>query len=121
MESKLITLDSSDIGVSVIVPVYKVEDYLYRCFDSLSTQDLDNIELLLIDDGSPDRCGEICEEYAAKDPRFHVFHKENSGLSSARNYGIDINKRNSIYSGGFFKDKNVEIVYFPYTETTNST
>ena len=89
MESNLIPLDSSDICVSVIVPVYKVEDYLYRCLDSLAAQDLNNIEFLLIDDGSPDKSGEMCEEYARKDPRFRVFHKENGGLSSARNYGID--------------------------------
>lgn len=84
-----INFDSTDINISVIVPVFRVEEYIERCLDSLSAQDLDNIEFLLIDDGSPDRCGEICEEYAAKDPRFHVFHKENGGLSSARNYGID--------------------------------
>lgn len=59
-------LDSSDIRVSVVVPVYKVEEYLERCLDSLAAQDLDDIEFLLIDDGSPDRCGEICEEYARK-------------------------------------------------------
>lgn len=89
MESNLIPLDSSDICVSVIVPVYKVEDYLYRCLDSLAAQDLNKIEFLLIDDGSPDKSGEMCEEYARKDPRFRVFHKENGGLSSARNYGIE--------------------------------
>lgn len=89
MKNTINSLESSDIRVSVVVPVYKVEEYLERCLDSLAAQDLDNIEFLLIDDGSPDRCGEMCEEYAAKDPRFHVFHKENGGLSSARNYGID--------------------------------
>ena len=89
MKNTINFLDSSDIRVSVVVPVYKVEEYLERCLDSLAAQDLDKIEFLLIDDGSPDRCGETCEEYAAKDPRFQVFHKENGGLSSARNYGID--------------------------------
>lgn len=75
--------------VSVIVPVYKVEKYLTRCLDSLCRQSLNNIEILLIDDASPDQCGKICEQYAAKDTRFKVFHHvENSGLSGARNTGI---------------------------------
>ena len=60
--------------ISVIVPVYKVEDCLGRCLDSLCRQSLSNIEVLLIDDASPDRCGEICEEYAVKDKRFKVVH-----------------------------------------------
>ncbi len=75
--------------VSVIVPVYKVEEYLIRCLDSLCRQSLKNIEILLIDDASPDRCGDICEQYATKDTRFKVIHhKENKGLSVARNTGI---------------------------------
>lgn len=75
--------------VSVIVPVYKVEDCLVRCLDSLRRQSLSDIEILLIDDASPDRCGEICEAYAEKDARFRVFHnKLNGGLSAARNIGI---------------------------------
>ena len=75
--------------VSVIVPVYKVEEYLPRCLDSLCRQSLKNIEILLIDDASPDQCGRICEQYAAKDPRFKVIHHtENKGLSAARNTGI---------------------------------
>lgn len=78
-----------DIKVSVIVPVYQVEDYIERCLDSLCAQDLDNIEFLLVVDGSTDRSGAICEEYAHKDSRFTVYYKENGGLSSARNYGID--------------------------------
>lgn len=76
--------------VSVIVPVYKVEDVLTRCLDSLCSQSLQNIEILLIDDASPDRCGAICEEYAMKDSRFRVIHHpENRGLSAARNTGIE--------------------------------
>lgn len=74
--------------VSVIVPVYKVEALLPRCLDSLMAQTLDEVEFLLVDDGSPDNCGKMCDEYAAKDPRFVVFHKKNGGLASARNYGI---------------------------------
>lgn len=75
--------------ISVIVPVYKVEDVLVRCLDSLMRQSLSDIEIILVDDASPDRCGEICEEYARRDSRFKVFHHtENMGLSVARNTGI---------------------------------
>ena len=75
--------------VSVIVPVYKVEKYLVRCLDSLRGQSLHDIEIILIDDASPDSCGKTCEEYAAKDVRFKVIHHaENRGLSEARNTGI---------------------------------
>jgi glycosyltransferase involved in cell wall biosynthesis len=76
--------------ISVIVPVYKVEDYLPRCVDSLLAQTYENLEIILVDDGSPDNCGSICDEYALRDPRIRVIHKENGGLSSARNAGIDI-------------------------------
>lgn len=75
--------------VSVIVPVYKAEKWLHRCVDSILAQTMEDFELLLIDDGSPDRSGEICDEYAAKDSRVRVFHKENGGVSSARNLGLD--------------------------------
>lgn len=75
--------------ISVIVPVYKVEQYLPKCIDSILAQTFTDFELLLIDDGSPDRSGEICDEYAAKDSRIRVFHKENGGVSSARNMGLD--------------------------------
>lgn len=76
--------------VSVIVPVYKVEKYLKNCLNSLINQTYKNWEAILVDDGSPDSSGEICEDYAARDPRFKVIHKPNGGLSSARNAGIDI-------------------------------
>ena len=75
--------------VSVIVPVYKAERWLHRCVDSILAQTMTDFELLLIDDGSPDKSGEICDEYAAKDNRVRIFHKENGGVSSARNLGID--------------------------------
>ncbi len=75
--------------VSVIVPVYKVEEYLKRCLDSLCSQSLGDIEILLIDDASPDCCGKICEDFAKTDPRIRVFHQpENKGLSAVRNEGI---------------------------------
>lgn len=74
--------------ISIIVPVYKVEPYLHQCVDSILAQTYRDIEVLLIDDGSPDRCGEICDEYAEKDSRVRVFHTENRGLSVARNLGL---------------------------------
>ncbi len=75
--------------ISVVVPVYKVEAYLHRCVDSILSQTHRDFELILVDDGSPDRCGEICEEFAKQDRRIHVIHQENGGLSAARNAGID--------------------------------
>lgn len=75
--------------VSIIVPVYKVEEYLPKCVDSILNQTFKDFELLLIDDGSPDKSGTICEEYAIGDSRIRVFHKKNGGVSSARNYGLD--------------------------------
>ena len=74
--------------ISIIVPVYKVENYLRQCIESILFQTYTDIEVLLIDDGSPDKCGEICDEYAKKDIRIRVFHTENRGLSEARNLGI---------------------------------
>ena len=76
--------------ISIIVPVYKVEDYLARCVDSLRNQTYENLEIILVDDGSPDNCGAICDDYAARDSRIRVIHKKNGGLSSARNAGIDV-------------------------------
>ena len=78
--------------ISIIVPVYKVEKYLRRCVDSLLTQKYESIEVILVDDGSPDRCGDICDEYACKDNRIQVIHKTNGGLSDARNVAIPIAK-----------------------------
>lgn len=75
--------------ISVIIPIYNVEAYLPRCLDSVINQTYKDLEIILVDDGSPDRCGEICDEYAAKDPRIKVIHKKNGGLSDARNAGID--------------------------------
>ncbi|WP_297411179.1 glycosyltransferase family 2 protein [uncultured Alistipes sp.] len=75
--------------ISVIVPVYRAEAYIRKCLDSLAAQTFDNFEVILVDDGSPDRCGEICDEYAARDNRFRVIHQNNCGVSVARQIGID--------------------------------
>lgn len=75
--------------ISIIVPVNNTEQYLPRCIDSILSQTFTDFELLLIDDGSTDNSGMICDEYAAKDSRIRVFHKENGGVSSARNLGLD--------------------------------
>jgi glycosyltransferase involved in cell wall biosynthesis len=82
--------------ISVIVPIYKVEKYLKKCIDSIINQTYRNLEIILVDDGSPDRCGEICDDYKLKDERVVVIHKENGGLSDARNVGLDIAKGNYI-------------------------
>lgn len=78
--------------ISVVVPVYKIEPYIVECIESIIAQAYDNLEIILVDDGSPDNCGKICEDYSKKDNRIIVIHKENGGLSSARNAGIDIAK-----------------------------
>ena len=75
--------------ISIVVPIYNVENYLRMCLDSIQNQTYQNFECLLINDGSPDNSADICREYVAKDSRFRYFEKENGGLSSARNYGID--------------------------------
>ena len=74
--------------ISVIVPVYKVEQYLPKCIESIINQTYRNLEIILVDDGSPDGCGEICDTYSHKDERIKVFHTTNGGLSAARNFGI---------------------------------
>lgn len=76
--------------ISVIIPIYKVEEYLRQCIESVIGQTYKNLEIILVDDGSPDNCGKICDEYAERDKRIKVIHKENGGLSSARNAGLDI-------------------------------
>lgn len=76
--------------ISIIVPVYNVEKYLEQCIDSILAQTFEDFELILVDDGSPDKCPEICDEYAQKDDRVKVIHKENGGVSSARNAGMKL-------------------------------
>lgn len=76
--------------ISVIVPVYNVEKYIHPCIDSILAQTFTDFELILVDDGSPDNCGSICDEYAKKDSRVRVIHQINSGVSAARNHGLEI-------------------------------
>jgi glycosyltransferase involved in cell wall biosynthesis len=76
--------------ISVIIPVYNVEDYLHKCLDSIISQTYENLEIIVVNDGSTDNSAQICEEYAKKDSRIKLLHKENGGLSSARNAGLDI-------------------------------
>ncbi len=102
-----------DILVSVIVPVYNVEKYLTQCIDSFIAQTYKNIEIILVDDGSTDRSGEICDEFKQKDSRIIVIHKENGGISSARNKALDIAKGEYICfvdSDDFVHPRYVEIL-----------
>lgn len=85
---RVIEKDSNPL-ISVIVPVYNVEKYIHKCVDSILNQTYRKLEIILVDDGTPDDSGNICEEYALKDERIKVYHKKNGGLSDARNYGID--------------------------------
>lgn len=77
-----------DLKISIVIPIYKVESMLRKCLDSVTNQTYQNLEIILIDDGSPDNCGKICDEYAEKDSRVIVIHKTNGGLSDARNMGL---------------------------------
>lgn len=83
--------------ISVIVPVYNVEKYLNKCVDSILGQTFRDFEVLLVDDGSPDRCPQICDEYARKDSRVRVFHQPNKGVGAARNLGI-LNIRGGVFN-----------------------
>ncbi len=78
--------------VSVVIPIFKVEEYLNECVESVVNQSYNHLEIILVDDGSPDRCPEMCDEWAKKDNRIVVIHKANGGLSDARNAGLDVSK-----------------------------
>ena len=82
--------------VSIIVPVYNVEKYIHKCIVSILSQTYKNLEIILVDDGSPDNCGKICDEYASNDNRIIVIHQKNGGLSAARNAGLNISTGNFI-------------------------
>ena len=92
--------------VSVIIPIYKVEKYLRKCIDSVLNQTYQDFEIILVDDCSPDNCPKICDEYAKTDGRIKVIHKENGGVSSARNAGIKI--ANGEYLSFIDSDDSVE-------------
>ena len=90
--------------ISVIVAVYKMPEYLPRCIEGILNQTFRDLELILVDDGSPDNCGSICDSYASKDPRVHVIHKKNEGVCVARNTGLDWVYANSDSGWIFFHD-----------------
>jgi glycosyltransferase involved in cell wall biosynthesis len=100
--------------ISVVVPIYNVEKYLKKCVNSLLNQSYANLEVILVNDGSPDQCSEICDAFAARDMRVKVIHKKNGGLSDARNAGIDIATGNYITfvdSDDFLKKTAIELLY----------
>lgn len=106
--------------ISVIVPVYKVEKYIHKCVNSILSQTFREFELLLVDDGSPDNCGTICDEYAEKDSRIIVIHKENGGLSDARNVAIDRAKGDYltfIDSDDYVAPDYLESLYYALSQT----
>ena len=106
--------------VSIIVPVYKVEKYLCRCIESIIAQTLPDFELILVDDGSPDNCGVICDEYSKKDTRVKVIHKPNGGVSSARNVGLDAAKGDYIAfvdSDDWIHPQMLDILYHSIIQT----
>ena len=108
--------------ISIIVPVYKVEEFLDECVQSLLNQTYKNLEIILVDDGSPDNCPQKCDNWERKDKRVRVIHKENGGLSSARNAGLEKVTGDFISfvdSDDFFDDKMYEILYEGITRSPN--
>lgn len=117
--------------LSIVVPVYKVEQYIHKCVNSILNQTFKDFELILVDDGSPDNCGKICDEYASKDNRVKVIHQENGGVSKARNMGLDaangdyisfidpddwIDKNMYVDTLTFMADNDLDIVCFDVEE-----
>ncbi len=108
--------------ISIIVPVYKVEEYLDECVKSLICQTYTNLEIILVDDGSPDNCPQLCDDWTKKDNRIRVIHKTNGGLSSARNAGLEVAKGEYISfvdSDDFFDEKMYEKLYEGITRSSN--
>ena len=100
--------------ISIVIPVYKVEKYLEKCIESIINQTYKNLEIIIVDDGSPDNCPQMCDEFAKSDKRIKVIHKENGGLSDARNAGIDIATGKYITfidSDDYVSDDYVEYMY----------
>lgn len=109
--------------VSVIIPVYKVEKYLSRCVDSVLKQSYNTLEIILVDDGSPDGCPKLCDTYSAKDNRVKTIHKENGGLASARNAGIEVCTGDYIFfidSDDWLSDENVLFDFVNLAEKNNA-
>ncbi len=105
--------------ISIIVPVYRAEDYLPACIDSILNQTFQDFEVILVDDGSPDRCGEICESYALRDSRIRVIHQENQGQAAARNHALSQAKGEWVCfvdSDDLIHPKMVETLYHPVKE-----
>lgn len=113
-------MDKNTELISVVVPIYGVEKYLKRCLDSILRQSYTNLEIILVDDGSPDACGKICDEYQLKDQRISTVHQDNKGLSGARNTGLEHSSGKFIIfidSDDFIEDKMIEILYQNIKET----
>ena len=107
--------------ISVIVPVYKVEKYINKCVDSILAQTFTDFELWLVDDGSPDNCGTICDEYAQKDARIKVIHKKNGGLSDARNAALNLMNGKYVFfvdSDDWISEDALEIMYSALVRTS---
>ena len=105
--------------ISVIIPVYNAERFLYECVYSVINQTYSNLEIILVDDGSPDHCPDICDDFAEKDKRVKVFHKDNGGVSSARNMGLDLAKGDYIVfldADDTLKVDALEKLYFALTD-----
>lgn len=98
--------------ISIIIPVYNVEKYIEECLDSVTAQTYTNIEVLLINDGSTDRSGQLCDRYAARDPRIKVFHQKNQGVASARNVGLQHVSKQSRYIGFVDSDDIISTSYY---------
>lgn len=112
----------TDELISVIIPVYNVEKYLPRCIDSIIGQSYQNLEIILVDDGSPDNCGRICDEYALKDNRIKVIHNKNGGVSSARNAGIDVSTGcfiTFVDSDDYISENYIDILYSNLIESNS--
>lgn len=101
--------------ISIVIPIYNVDKYIEKCLNSVVKQTYKNIEIILVDDGSPDNCGKICDSYANNDKRIKVIHKENGGLSDARNVGIEI--ANGKYITFVDSDDYIELDYIEYLYT----
>ena len=112
--------------ISIIIPIYRVENYLRKCLDSVVKQTYRNLEIILVDDGSDDGCPAICDEYASYDDRIIVIHKKNGGLSNARNTGIDIAtgsyNADIVMCGHYIvQDNKLHISYISYEDKKYST